>query len=103
VPARPAPARPVPPRPVPARAAEPESLACVSVNAVPYAVVYVDGRRMGETPRACLWVAAGRHRVVFELEADRSPEQVILVDPEHTAANPLRVSYDFRARQFLAR
>ncbi len=99
----PAPTVPAPP-PAPARAlAEPATLACVSVNAVPYAVVYVDGRRMAETPRACLWLTAGRHRVVFESETERSPEQVIVVEPEHTAADPLRVSYDFRARQFLAR
>jgi serine/threonine-protein kinase len=97
-----APRQPAPVASPPA-AAEPPKLACVSVNAVPYAVVVVDGRPMGETPRACLWLTAGRHRVVFESENERSPEQVIVLDEEHTADNPLRLSYDFRARQFLAR
>jgi hypothetical protein len=71
------------------------------VNAVPFATVYMDGRPVGETPRACLRVGIGRHRLVFESEHGRSPEHVIVVGDRHTTDNPLRVSYDFRRRQFL--
>jgi serine/threonine-protein kinase len=80
-----------------------EKSGCVSVNAVPFATVYVDGRPVVETPRACLRVGVGRHQVVFESLHERSPEQVIVVDDQHTSDNPLSVSYDFRTRQFLTR
>jgi serine/threonine-protein kinase len=76
---------------------------CLSVNAVPFAAVYVDGQHAGDTPRACLRIRAGRHRIFFEAEGERSPEHVVIVDHQHTSDSPLRVSYDFRLRQFLAR
>ena len=76
---------------------------CLSVNAVPFATVHVDGRQVGDTPRACLRIGRGRHRLHFESLNERSPEHVIVVDEKHTSDNPLRVSYDFRTHQFLAR
>jgi serine/threonine-protein kinase len=76
---------------------------CLSVNAVPFATLYVDGRAIAETPRACVRLAVGRHRVVFESMDERSPEEAVVIEDQHTADTPLRVSYDFRTRQFLAR
>jgi len=76
---------------------------CLSVNAVPFATVHIDGRRVGDTPRACLRIGTGRHRLYFESANERSPEEVIVVAERHTSDNPLRVSYDFQTRQFLAR
>ena len=76
---------------------------CLSVNAKPFATVYVDGRAVGATPHACLRVSIGRHRLVFESMDERSPEEVVVVGDEHTAEAPLSVSYDFRAHQFVAR
>ena len=37
----------------------------VSVNAVPWAQVWIDGRALGETPIANVSVAAGEHEIVF--------------------------------------
>jgi eukaryotic-like serine/threonine-protein kinase len=99
-----APAAPVPaPAPVaePAPAMPAGKPGCLSVNAVPFATVYVDGREMGDTPQACLRVPAGRHRVHFQWSDKRSPERVVEVRSEHTADNALRVSYDFRAGRYL--
>jgi serine/threonine-protein kinase len=76
---------------------------CLSVNAVPFATVYVDGRALAETPRACVRLSLGRHRLVFESMDERSPEETVVIEEQHTAETPLRVSYDFRTRQFLAR
>ena len=75
---------------------------CVSVNAVPFAKVYVDGRLVGDTPQACVRVRQGAHRIQFEWAAERSPEHAITVTAEHTRDNPLRASYDFREGRFVA-
>jgi serine/threonine-protein kinase len=97
-----APTATVAPEPVataPAAAAKP---GCVSVNAVPFAKVYVDGRLVGDTPQACVRVRQGAHRIQFEWAAERSPEHAIMVTAEHTRDNPLRASYDFREGRFVA-
>jgi len=73
---------------------------CLSVNAVPFATVLVDGRLLGETPAACLRVDVGEHRVQFQQADDRSPERVMHVGEQHTVEHPARLSYDFRSRQF---
>ena len=75
---------------------------CVSVNAVPFARVYVDGKAVGETPQACVRVRQGQHTVRFEWGSKHSPEYLITVGKEHTAENPLRASYDFRAGRFVS-
>ena len=76
---------------------------CVSVNAVPFAKVYVDGRAVGETPQACVRVAQGPHRLRFEWGSEQSPDYLVTVAKHHTADNPLRASYDFRAGRFVSR
>lgn len=124
---RPATARPVrrPPEPPPAAAPAPATeagsspaaaasrpsftpppppaaaTACLSVNAIPFATVYVDGRRAGDTPRACLRVAPGAHRVRFEASGERSPERLVHVTARHTADEPMRLSYDFNSGRFV--
>jgi len=75
---------------------------CVSVNAVPFAKVYVDGRPVGETPQACVRVRHGQHSVQFQWATEHSPEYLITVGKEHTAENPLRASYDFKAGRFVS-
>jgi serine/threonine-protein kinase len=76
---------------------------CLSVNATPFATVYIDDRAVGTTPHACLRVSTGRHRLVFESMDERSQEEIVVVGDQHTAEAPLSVSYDFRARRFVAR
>jgi hypothetical protein len=76
---------------------------CLSVNAVPFATVFVDGRRVGDTPEACVLVAPGRHRIQFQWAEQRSPEHLIVVESRHTHDSPLTVSYDFRAGRFVSR
>ena len=81
-------------------AAPPQRLGCLSVNAVPFATVLVDGQVAGETPEACLRVKVGEHRVQLQQDGDRSPERVVRVGEQHTAENPVRLSFDFRSRRF---
>lgn len=102
----PAAARPaVPPAPasaVPAPvAASPQELRCLSVNAVPFAEVFVDDRPVGYTPTACLRVAIGEHRVRFQMDAQRSPERLLRVTARHTPDAPMRLSYDFNTGRFI--
>jgi ferric-dicitrate binding protein FerR (iron transport regulator) len=70
------------------------------VNAVPFATVLVDGQLLGETPTACLRVNVGEHRVQLQQAGEQSPERVVRVGEQHTMENPVRLSYDFRSRQF---
>jgi hypothetical protein len=107
--ATPAPAAPAaeratrtPEREAPIEPPQPARWGCVSVNAVPFASVYVDGRPVGDTPQACVRVRQGQHRLQFEWNGTRSPEQVVIVSKDHTAENPLRASYDFRTRRFVS-
>jgi predicted Ser/Thr protein kinase len=89
---------------VASRAPEPavstDATGCLSVNAIPFASVYVDGRHVGDTPRACLRVPVGEHRVHFQGGSEQSPERIIQVTDKHTAENPVRLSYDFGSRQY---
>jgi hypothetical protein len=62
--------------------------------------VLVDGQLLGETPAACLRVEVGEHRVQLQQAGDRSPERVVRVAEQHTVEHPVRLSYDFRSRQF---
>jgi serine/threonine-protein kinase len=73
---------------------------CLSVNAVPFATVLVDGRLLGETPAACLRVDVGEHRVQFQQDGELSPERLMRVGDQHTMERPARLSYDFRSQQF---
>jgi hypothetical protein len=66
----------------------------MSLNALPWAEVWVDGERMGETPLGNIAVSVGVHDVLF-----RHPE---LGEQRHavtvTLAGPARVSADLRKR-----
>ncbi len=81
-------------------AGSPHRRGCLSVNAVPFATVLVDGQLLGETPAACLRVDVGEHRVQLQQADERSPERVVRVGEQHTVEHPVRLSYDFRSRQF---
>ena len=67
----------------------------ISVNAQPWAEVWIDGERIGETPIGNLSMAIGSHSVLF-----RHPE---LGEQHHTALvtmkGPARVSVDMRKPQ----
>jgi serine/threonine protein kinase len=67
----------------------------ISVNAQPWAEVWIDGERVGETPIGNLSVAIGTHSVLF-----RHPE---LGEQHHTALvtmkGPARLSVDMRKKQ----
>jgi eukaryotic-like serine/threonine-protein kinase len=84
----------------PGAAGSPQQQGCLSVNAVPFATVLVDGQMLGETPTACLRVNVGEHRVQLQQAGEQSPERVVRVGEQHTMENPVRLSYDFRSRQF---
>jgi hypothetical protein len=64
----------------------------IALNAIPWAEVWIDGERVGETPIGNLAVAIGPHEIVF-----RNPE---LGEQRHaitvTAAGPARLSVDLR-------
>ena len=74
---------------------------CLSVNALPFAEVYVDDRSVGYTPAACLRVPVGDHRVRFEMDGQRSPERMLRITARHTASAPMRISYDFNTGRFI--
>jgi Protein kinase domain len=74
---------------------------CLSVNAIPFAAVYIEGRHAGDTPRACLRIPVGEQRIYLESDGERSPERVLHVTERHTSEAPLRLSYDFKVRTFI--
>jgi eukaryotic-like serine/threonine-protein kinase len=82
-------------------AATPSESRCLSVNALPFAEVYVDDRPAGYTPRACLRVPIGERRVFFQMDGQRSPERLVQVTTRNTPETPLRLSYDFNAGRFI--
>ena len=68
---------PPPPRP-PARVARPRlEPGLLSVNAIPWGSVYLDGQRIGNTPQSDRTVAPGRHRLRVEREGYRPYDRVI--------------------------
>jgi eukaryotic-like serine/threonine-protein kinase len=74
---------------------------CLSVNAVPFAEVYVDARPAGYTPMACLRVLVGERRVRFQMDTQRSPERLLRITTRHTPDAPMRLSYDFNTGRFI--
>jgi hypothetical protein len=66
----------------------------LAVNAVPWAEVWIDGEKVGETPLGDLKVSVGPHEIIF-----RHPE---LGEQRHaitvTAAAPARLSVDLRTK-----
>ena len=87
----------------PAAAARGEAWGCLSVNALPFGGIYVDGAYVGEAPKACLRVAAGERRIHFEANGQRSPDRIVHMTDQHTAEHPLTIGFDFRARRYLER
>jgi hypothetical protein len=65
----------------------------VSVNALPWASVSIDGAPVGDTPLANLALAAGPHDVVFKHPEFGERRVKVTV----TAGTPLRVSTDLRS------
>jgi hypothetical protein len=64
----------------------------LSVNALPWAEVFVDGRRVGETPLGHVPVAVGAHDVVFRHPDFGEQTRSITV----MADGPTRLSVDLR-------
>jgi hypothetical protein len=95
-----APTAPAPAAPAPG-AATPQESRCLSVNAIPFAEVFVDDRPAGYTPTACLHVPIGEHRVRFQMEGQRSPERLLRITARHTPDAAMRLSYDFNTGRFI--
>jgi serine/threonine protein kinase len=76
-----------PPRPPPAAAVEPTAVGYLTVNAVPWGSVFVDGTRVAdETPAYRVPVAAGRHVVVVRFGdggADSPPQRITIEAGQH--------------------
>jgi archaellum component FlaG (FlaF/FlaG flagellin family) len=64
----------------------------VNLNASPWAEVWIDGRRVGETPIGNLSVSIGAHEVVFKHPQLGEKRQAISV----TLGAPVRVSVDMK-------
>jgi hypothetical protein len=66
----------------------------VHVNAVPWAEVWIDNQRVGETPIGNLAAAIGSHEIVFRHPQLGERRTTVLV----TLKEPLRVSMDLRKK-----
>jgi hypothetical protein len=64
----------------------------VNLNASPWAEVWIDGQRVGETPIGNLSVAIGQHEVVFKHPQLGEKRHAISV----TLAGPVRLSVDMK-------
>ena len=70
--------RPAPPPPPPVRVDQPNlEPGLLSVNAIPWGSVYLDGQPIGNTPQIDRTVAPGRHRLRVEREGYRPYDRVI--------------------------
>jgi hypothetical protein len=66
----------------------------MSLNAVPWALVWIDGQQIGETPLSNVRVPIGSHELVFRHpELGEKPVRAVV-----TAGAPNRVSVDLRQR-----
>jgi hypothetical protein len=64
----------------------------ISVNAAPWAEVFIDGRRAGETPMANLPITIGPHEIVFRHPQLGEKRQAVSV----TLKAPVRLSQDMK-------
>ena len=64
----------------------------MNLNASPWAEVFIDGQRVGETPIGNLTVALGSHEVLFRNPQLGEKRQSISV----TLAAPVRLSVDMK-------
>lgn len=67
-------------------------MSSVSLNALPWAEVFIDGRRLGETPLGQVPIAVGAHEVVFRHPQLGEQSRSITV----AAGGPTRLSVDLR-------
>jgi len=66
----------------------------MNINALPWAEVFVDGTRIGDTPLANVQQTIGDHEIVFRHPQLGEKRQVARV----TLKEPLRISVDMRSR-----
>jgi hypothetical protein len=64
----------------------------IAINALPWAEVWMDGNKIGETPIGNFAVPAGSHDVVFRHPEFGEQRETVLV----TLKNPVRLSVDMR-------
>jgi hypothetical protein len=69
-------------------------LVSLNINALPWAEVFVDGTRIGDTPLANVQQPIGDHEIVFRHPQLGEKRQVTRVTPKDS----LRISVDMRAR-----
>ena len=67
----------------------------VDLNAAPWAEVWVDGTKVGETPIGNLPMSIGPHEIVFKHPELGEQHHTLTV----TAAGPARLSVDLKAPQ----
>ncbi|MDH3519058.1 MAG: AAA family ATPase [Myxococcales bacterium] len=84
-PAAPAPlaTQPTSPTPTAVLAPVPPVIVRVGINAVPWAVIEVDGVEIGETPLAGIGIAVGAHRFRARMPDGSVRERVVEIDAEH--------------------
>jgi hypothetical protein len=66
----------------------------IAINAIPWAEVWVDGEKAGDTPIGNLAVAIGKHEVTFRHPEFGEAHQAVTV----TMAGPARLSVDLRKK-----
>ena len=66
----------------------------IALNAVPWADVWIDGEKVGETPIGNLPLAVGSHEVIFRNPDFGEQRQLITV----TLSAPARLSVDMRKK-----
>jgi serine/threonine-protein kinase len=66
----------------------------ININAAPWAEVFIDGRRVGETPIGNLSLPIGPHEVLFRHPQLGEKRQAVSV----TANAPVRVGVDMNAK-----
>jgi hypothetical protein len=67
----------------------------INLNAAPWAEVWIDGRRIGETPIGNLSLTIGSHEVVFKHPTFGEKRQAVSV----TLHQPVRLSVDMKQQQ----
>jgi hypothetical protein len=66
----------------------------VAINAIPWAEVWVDGEKAGDTPIGNLPAAIGKHEVTFRHPELGEAHQTVTV----TMSGPARLSVDLRKK-----
>ena len=66
----------------------------MNINALPWAEVYVDGARVGDTPLANVMQPIGEHEIVFRHPQFGEKRQVARLTTRET----VRISVDMRTR-----